>query len=239
MFTGIVEEVGRLRSLRRSSGGAELDISCRRVGEDLRPGESVAVNGVCLTVVRAGGDGFVAQVMPETLRRTNLGGLAPGDPVNLERALPLGGRLGGHLVTGHVDATGTVISLRPEGEAIIMEVAAPAELAPYLAPRGSVAVDGVSLTIVDSVGGHFRTSLIPHTLAVTNLARRRPGDVVNLEVDVVARYVKHLLDAGTAPAPGEGGARTREARAGVRPGGQGTTPERGLTLERLREAGFL
>lgn len=217
MFTGIVEEVGRLRSLRRSSEGAELDISCRRVGEDLRPGDSIAVNGVCLTVVRADRGGFVAQAMPETLRRTNLGRLVPGEPVNLERALPLGGRLGGHLVTGHVDATGTVTSMRPEGDAVLMEVSAPPDLHPYLAPRGSVAVDGVSLTIVASGGGRFRVSLIPHTLAVTNLGRRRPGDAVNLEVDILARYVRHLLEALTA----------------------GTAENGGVTWERLREAGFV
>ncbi|MDI6894873.1 MAG: riboflavin synthase [Bacillota bacterium] len=218
MFTGIVEEVGRLRSLRQSSAGADLEISCRRVGEDLRPGDSVAVNGVCLTVARAGGEGFVAQAMPETLRRTNLSRLVPGEAVNLERALPLGGRLGGHLVTGHVDATGTVAFMRPEGEAVIMDIAAPADLVPYLAPRGSVAVDGVSLTIVATEGGHFRVSLIPHTRAVTNLGGRRPGAVVNLEADVLARYVKHLLDARAAAAPEE---------------------EPGITLQRLREAGFL
>jgi riboflavin synthase len=217
MFTGIVEEVGRLRSLRRSSQGAELDISCRRVGEDLRPGDSMAVNGVCLTVVRADGQGFVAQAMPETLRRTNLGRLVPGALVNLERALPLGGRVGGHLVTGHVDATGTVTSMRPEGDAVLMEVSAPRDLLPYLAPRGSVAVDGVSLTIVACEGDHFQVSLIPHTLAVTNLGHRRPGDAVNLEVDILARYVRHLLEVLTTGAP----------------------QSAGVTWERLREVGFV
>jgi riboflavin synthase len=217
MFTGIIEEVGRLRSLRRSSEGAELDVSCRRVREDLRPGDSVAVNGVCLTAVRADGEGFVAQVMPETLRRTNLGRLVPGALVNLERALPLGGRVGGHLVTGHVDATGVVTSMRSEGDAVLMEVTGPAELFPYLAPRGSVAVDGVSLTVVACEGDRFRVSLIPHTLAVTNLGCRRPGDAVNLEVDILARYVRHLLEFMATGVPANGG----------------------ITWERLREAGFV
>lgn len=204
-----------------------MEVSCRRVWEDLRPGDSVAVNGVCLTVVRAGSGRFVVQAMPETLRRTNLEHLAPGDGVNLERSLSLGGRLGGHLVTGHVDATGTVASLRPDGDAVIMDIATPPELLPYLAPRGSVAVDGVSLTIAgtrrDPGGeqGRFWVSLIPHTRAVTNLGRRKPGDVVNLEVDILARYVKHLLQLA-----GEGA-------------GRGSGEEGGISVERLREVGFL
>lgn len=193
MFTGIVEEIGEVREVRGSAQGAEADIACRRVREGLAEGDSVAVNGVCLTASRLTPAGFVAHIMPETFRRTNLAALSPGEGVNLERALASGGRLGGHLVTGHVDGVGRVRGLRPEGTAVVVTVTAPPEVLRYLVPRGSVAVDGVSLTVVEVEEDAFRVSLIPHTLSRTVLGRRRPGDLVNLEADILARYVERLL----------------------------------------------
>ena len=217
MFTGLIEEVGRIERIDRGDLWARLEVRAQKVLADLARGDSIAVNGVCLTVTAFGEHTFTAEVMAETLARTNLGKLATGSRVNLERALPLGGRLGGHLVSGHVDGVGTIAARQPRGPAVLLFVRAPAELWPYLVAKGSVAVDGVSLTIVACEGGRFRVSLIPHTLAVTNLGRRRPGDAVNLEVDILARYVRHLLESLTSRGAGDGG----------------------VTWERLREAGFL
>lgn len=221
MFTGLVEETGQVRSVQRTGRSLHLTVQARRVLEGLRPGDSVAVNGVCLTVVRCGGDAFTADVMPETYQRTNLRFLTPGSLVNLERAMALGDRLGGHIVQGHVDGTGTIEAMVPDEIAVRMTVKAPPEVLRYLVPKGSVAIDGISLTVVDAGTDRFQVSLIPHTVAVTNLSRRRPGDVVNLEADILAKYVERLL-AGHLPA--------ESPTAGAR--------QSGLTEAFLRKHGF-
>lgn len=194
MFTGIVEEVGRVRELARRGGGAVLAVDCATVVADARPGDSVSVNGCCVTVTPLPtGGGFTADLMGETLRRTGLGALAPGARVNLERALRVDGRLGGHLVQGHVDGAARVLAVEPQGEWTVLRVALPSALAPYVAEKGSVAVDGTSLTVMGLTDDAFEVGLIPHTLAVTALGDRRQGDLVNLEVDVLAKYVQRIL----------------------------------------------
>ena len=185
MFTGIVEERGAFTGRR----GGRFRFAAATVLEDARIGASIAVNGTCLTVVDVGEGWWEADVVEETLSRTTLGSLAPGDPVNLERPLRLSDRLGGHLVQGHVDGMGDVVAPPPE-----LVVHPPAHLLRYVAEKGSVAVEGVSLTVARVTGDSFTVAVIPHTAAVTNLGRLRTGDRVNLEVDLVARYVARLLE---------------------------------------------
>jgi riboflavin synthase len=195
MFTGIVEELGSVRAVAPRAGGARLEIAAS-VGllEDARLGDSIAVNGCCLTVVERGDDWWAADAVEETLRRTCLGQLRPGDPVNLERPVRLSDRLGGHLVQGHVDAVGCIGArdIGPDGSASL-KVETPGSLLRYMVEKGSVAVDGVSLTIVQVEPDGFSVALIPHTLAVTTLGRKPIGGAVNLEVDLVAKYVERLL----------------------------------------------
>jgi riboflavin synthase len=190
LFTGIVEEVGTVKSV--SSG--KLTVSASAVLEGTRLGDSVAVNGTCLTVSALDAGSFSVDVMPETLKRTNLGHLHPGSSVNLERALMVGGRVGGHLVQGHVDATGTVASLVSEGKAIIAKFAAPPEVLRYVVEKGFIAVDGVSLTVVGYDKSSFSVSLVGYTLKSTVLGSRKVGDQVNLEVDIIAKYVEKLRE---------------------------------------------
>ena len=185
MFTGIVEELGRLRS--RDAG--RLVIEASLVLADLKVGDSVAHNGCCLTVVEVGEGSYAVDAVEETFRRTNLGDLRPGDPVNLERPVRLADRLGGHLVQGHVDAVGVIRSPAPS-----LEVGVPADLRRYLVEKGSVTVDGCSLTVVKVLTDSFTVAVIPHTASVTTLGQRGPGDRVNLEVDVIAKYVERLLE---------------------------------------------
>lgn len=198
MFTGIVEELGRVRTIAPREGGARLELACTEVIGDAAIGDSIAVNGCCLTVVELGEGWWAADAQIETLDRTTLGTLVAGDPVNLERPLRLGDRLGGHLVLGHVDGVGEVTAVEPlpDGSTRIV-VRAPAALAPYLVEKGSVTVDGASLTITTvrdtDAGTEFGVALIPHTLAVTTLGVRRPGDRVNLEADMIAKHVERLL----------------------------------------------
>jgi riboflavin synthase len=195
MFTGIVEAMGEVAAIERLPEGARLRVRVGGLLEGARVGESVAVAGVCLTMVDVGDGAFAADLAAETLRRTTLGRLRPGDAVNLERPLRLADRLGGHVVQGHVDGVGTITQVRPDGDGAWMEIEAPAALAPYIAEKGSIAVDGVSLTVAGlSDGSRFAVALIPHTLAVTTLGRRRPHDEVNLEVDILAKYVERLLE---------------------------------------------
>jgi riboflavin synthase len=194
MFTGIVEELGRVRAVTPNEGGARLEIEAATVLADAAVGASVAVNGCCLTVVELGDSWWAADAVTETLRRTNLGALAPGDPVNLERPLRLADRLGGHLVQGHVDATGTLRARTPQPDgSVLVRFAAPAEVMRYVVHKGSITVDGVSLTVAATHDDGFGVAVIPHTLAVTTLGARAPGDTVNLECDVVAKYVERLL----------------------------------------------
>ena len=188
MFTGIIEEVGAVRA----THPGKLTISATRVTEDTKEGDSISINGACLTVTEISDDSFSVDVMPETLRRTNLGLLQPGDKVNLERALAVGGRLGGHFVQGHVDETGRVISITPEEEALLVRFEAPQEIMRYIVRKGFIAVDGVSLTVVECNTSSFEVSLVAFTQQTTNLASKRPGDVVNLEVDIIAKYVERL-----------------------------------------------
>ena len=195
MFTGIIEELGEVLALDGDAGGARLRVRARAVLDGARIGESIAVNGVCLTITALQDGAFTVDLSAETLRRTTLGALRAGDPVNLERPLRLDQRLGGHIVQGHVDGVGTIAATRPEGGGIWMEITLPPELTPYLAEKGSVAVDGVGLTVAAIAhGARFAVALIPHTLAVTTLGRRRPGDQVNIEVDILAKYVERLLE---------------------------------------------
>jgi riboflavin synthase len=190
MFTGIAEEIGIVKETSRD----RLAFEAHKVLEGTKVGDSIAVNGVCLTVVSLENYGFSVNVMPETLRCTNLGRLHYSDQVNLERALVLGGRLGGHLVLGHVDDTGEVMDVTSEESARIMRISAPAKLMPYIVDKGFIAVDGVSLTIVDLDDFSFVVSLVAYTMEHTTLGGKRPGDVVNLEVDILAKYVECLKE---------------------------------------------
>ncbi|MEU3355436.1 riboflavin synthase [Streptomyces sp. NPDC037389] len=205
MFTGIVEELGEVVAVEEfgdspsaTAGGipsrsARFRLRGPLVTEDAKHGDSIAVNGVCLTVVDTADGEFTADVMAETLKRSSLGALATGSRVNLERPMALGGRLGGHLVQGHVDGTGTVVERVPGEHWEIVKVALPAPLARYVVEKGSITVDGVSLTVVEAGDDFFTVSLIPTTLALTTLGIKQPGDPVNLEVDVLAKYVERLL----------------------------------------------
>ncbi len=194
MFTGIVEEMGRVLRLVPAEQGIRLDVEGPLVSAGLAVGDSIAVNGVCLTVVATTTTGFSADVVKETLDRTNLGHLQPESTVDLERPMPASGRFDGHIVQGHVDGVGRVVHLSPEGEGVRMTITMPDRLQRFAVEKGSVTVDGVSLTIAELVAGGFVVALIPHTLAVTVLGHRQPGDLVNLEVDVIAKYVERLLE---------------------------------------------
>ncbi len=198
MFSGLVTAVGSVRSMRRGSGGGRLDVAGTLPGEPLARGESVAVAGACLTVAAATAAGFEADLSPETLARTTLGALRAGSRVNLERALRLGDRVGGHLVLGHVDATAPVVALTPDRQFSTLRVALPKALGAEVADKGSVAVDGVSLTVARLGDGWFEVALIPSTLAATTLGALHAGDLVNLETDVIAKYVRRAL-AGERP----------------------------------------
>lgn len=193
MFTGIVEEKGRVVSMHPADQGMRLVIEGPLVAADVGVGDSIAVNGVCLTVVECSSSEFAADVVNETLKRTNLGGLRPGSGVDLERPMPASGRFDGHIVQGHVDAVGRVERLAAEGESVRMTITVPETVSRFTVEKGSVTVDGVSLTIAGLTDDGFEVALIPHTLAVTVLGERRPGDLVNLETDVIAKYVERLL----------------------------------------------
>jgi len=190
MFSGIVEEVGRIVSWKEP----RLTIRARKVMDDLKVSDSISVNGTCLTVVARTEDTFTVDLSPETLRRTNLGVLKEGDGVDLERALAVGARMGGHIVQGHVDGTGQVLRILPEAQDMVMMwFSAPERLMSYIVEKGFIAVDGISLTVVNKEGLSFSVAVIPYTLKNTVLGERRPGDVVNLEVDILAKYVESLL----------------------------------------------
>lgn len=190
MFTGIVEEVGRVQSVTRNRFG----FAARKVLEGTKPGDSIAVNGACLTATEIGPGTFAVEIMPETLRRTSMGSLRPGDPVNLERALRVGDRLGGHFVQGHVDDIGRILSIAPEQEAILMRVSAPDSIMRYIVEKGFIAVEGVSLTVITRDTGSFTVSLVGYTRDHTTLGRKRTGDPVNLEADIIAKYVEQLAN---------------------------------------------
>ena len=197
MFTGLIRELGKVVSLAPMAGGMRLEVTMETKGEGSPTvGDSVAVNGACLTIVEVGSGRVVMEVSPETLTRTNLGTLKPGDVVNLERALRVGDALDGHLVLGHVDDTVSLLEVRREGEFYLFRFSLPPHLARYVTEKGSVALDGISLTVRGLAGDSFTVAVIPHTYRNTNLQFRRPGDKLNLEVDVVARYVERLMGGG-------------------------------------------
>ena len=201
MFTGIVEELGEVIAVIPQAESARVTIRGPVVMADARIGGSIAVNGVCLTIAAAdpGGTTFTADVMAETLRRSCLAELTPGSPVNLERPVTLADRLGGHLVQGHVDGTGSIVSRQPSEHWDVVRISLPETIARYVVEKGSITVDGVSLTVVDVTDSWFSVSLIPATLEVTTLGRKQVGEAVNLEVDVVAKYVERLLAGGVEP----------------------------------------
>jgi len=194
VFTGLVEEVGTVRSVTPVGNGARVEIGAALVLTDVEMGASIAVNGCCLTVVDWGDGWWAADAVPETLSRTNLGALGPGDPVNLERPLPANGRYGGHVVQGHVDGTGAVQRIEQlDDGSYLFTFSLPAELGVYVVEKGSIAVDGISLPVADVTPTTFSIAIIPHTHAVTAMGRRRVGDTVNVEADVLAKYVERLV----------------------------------------------
>jgi riboflavin synthase len=193
MFTGIIEELGNVVALEDQGDAVRLTVHGPLVTSDAGEGDSIAVNGCCLTVVTTEDGAFTADVMHETLAKTSLGAFEPGTRVNLERAVTPATRLGGHIVQGHVDGTGTVVSRTPSEHWEVVEISVPAELERYLVAKGSITVDGISLTVVEVKSDSFTVSLIPETLARTTLGFKQPGDVVNLEVDVIAKYVEKMV----------------------------------------------
>lgn len=232
MFTGIVEELGSLRGISVGSQTAQVRVGADKVLEGTQIGDSILTDGICLTVTALAPGGFTADAMPETVRRTTLSARRPGDRLNLERSLRADSLLGGHLVTGHVDGVGTVRSVEQEQNALVVTFAAPAEVTALCVPRGSVAVNGVSLTIVAAGDDFVRVSLIPHTADATNLSALVTGVQVNLEADMIARYVRAFLVRMAS-----GAASTADESGGLTPvpGGEAG----GLTWEKLGEAGFL
>jgi len=220
MFTGIVEELGRVQSIAAGSRSARLTIECSKVLDGVQLGDSIAVNGVCLTVTAFNDRSFSVDVMAETLKRSNLGSLVPGERVNLERALRLSDRLGGHLVSGHIDGVGTLLREEWEDFARVLEISAPPNVLRYTIEKGSVAVDGISLTVVKLTEKSFFVSLIPHTQSITTLGFKKIGDTVNLEGDIIGKYVERLMFA-----------RQQEGTAGSSSGK--------LTLEFLAAKGFI
>jgi riboflavin synthase len=201
MFTGIIEELGHIRAIERRGEDARIVIEARTVTEGSRDGDSISVNGVCLTALEVKPDSFAADVSKETLFRSTLGDLKEGSPVNLERAVTPATRLGGHIVQGHVDARGEFLSAENHGDSWTFRFAYPKEVARYLVFKGSVAVEGISLTIAELTDGQFDIAIIPKTFEVTNFSQLKPGDKVNLEVDVIAKYVERILLERGNPAP--------------------------------------
>lgn len=193
MFTGIVEEIGTVEELSEVGGGWSLTVQASTVLEDTGLGDSLAVNGVCLTVTNMTDSAFTVGLSPETLRRTNLGDLRPGDRVNLERSLALNGRIGGHFVQGHIDGTGVIRAFRPEGDSLWVTVAAPGELLRYIVPKGYIAVDGTSLTVVDVLEDAFTFMLVAYTQQHITLPHKPVGSRVNLEVDILGKYIERLI----------------------------------------------
>jgi riboflavin synthase len=216
MFTGLVEELGSVASMRRGSKSVQITIKANKVLTDVKLGDSIAVNGTCLTVVEYTADHFTADVMPETVDRTVLAALKNGDRVNLERTLAVGDRLGGHIVTGHIDGVGQILAKTRHDNAIIIRIQAPEKVMKYIIEKGSVAIDGISLTVVACTDEEFSVSLIPHTAAVTTLGIKKPGDMVNLETDILGKYVERFF--------------SRDQKM--------STPTKGITMDFLAENGY-
>lgn len=193
MFTGIIEEVGSVASIRKGAHSCVLTVNASRVLEDVHLGDSIATNGVCLTVTSFTSHSFSADVMHETLNRSSLGSLHIGSPVNLERAMLAGGRFGGHIVSGHIDGVGTISSIKEDDNAVWYTVEAPSNILCYIIEKGSITLDGISLTVAKVTNSNFSVSIIPHTRVQTNLASKKVGDVLNLENDLVGKYVERLM----------------------------------------------
>lgn len=195
MFTGLIEEIGTMKSISRKGEAMVLGIAASKIMDGMKLGDSIAVNGVCLTATSFESSSFTVDVMPQTYRHTNLKDLAPGSRVNLERAMAAGGRFGGHIVQGHVDGIGTILDVRRDQNAVVYTIApSNEEMFKFIIPQGSITIDGISLTVVQASEGKFTISIIPHTLSETILAIKRAGDCVNLECDVLGKYVDHLLN---------------------------------------------
>ena len=208
MFTGIIEETGVIRALSMSGHSGEIRIRANKVLEQTKIGDSIAVNGICLTVTSLSADGFTADIMPETVSRSSMKTAAAGDKVNLERAMAADGRFGGHIVSGHIDGTGTIREMSRDENAVWVRIQAGPEILRYIVEKGSITIDGISLTVARVTGQDFSVSIIPHTGEETTLLSRREGDIVNLETDIIAKYTEKLL--GLAP----GGSRS-SAEAGT------------------------
>lgn len=193
MFTGIIEEVGHIKKLDFGTASVKITISASTVLQDVNLGDSIAVNGTCLTVTHYTNNSFTADVMPESVRKTSLSELKTGSPVNLERALQLTSRLGGHIVSGHIDGTGKILKKTPEDNAIIVSINADKSILRYIVKKGSVTIDGISLTVVDVDDNKFSVSLIPHTASITTIGSKGPGLLVNIETDILGKYVEKLL----------------------------------------------
>lgn len=218
MFTGLVEEVGTMQGLARGSKKCVLTVGCHKVLEGTQIGDSILTNGICLTVTNMGANYFTADVMNETLARSDLGTTRPGSPLNLERAMPADGRFGGHIVSGHIDDVGTIAKIEEDDNAVWFTVDAEKSLLHYVVEKGSIAMDGISLTVAYVDDKCFKVSLIPHTREVTNLASKRVGDPLNLETDIIGKYVEKFVTGGPAPA--------------------GKEEPSGLTMDFLRANGF-
>ena len=202
MFTGIIEEVGTVSRVQHSCNASFIEIQAKKVLEDVHLGDSIAVNGVCLTVTHFGGGVFRADVMNETLNRSSLGSLTNGSPVNLERAMAANGRFGGHIVSGHIDGTGIITDIKNDGIAVWYTVSAAPELLRYIVEKGSIAIDGISLTVAKVTDTSFSVSIIPHTAAQTILSTKKTGDTVNLENDIIAKYAEKLMKPAETPKTG-------------------------------------
>lgn len=220
MFTGIIEEVGKITAVIKGQRSSQLWVQGAVIIDDLKLGDSVAVNGVCLTVSQLRGNKWMADVMSETLNRSNLGDLKGGSAVNLERAMPANGRFGGHMVAGHIDGTGHIVQITKDDNAVIFEIKAPPKIRRYIIEKGSIAIDGISLTVIEITVDSFKVSIIPHTVKQTILGIKKPGDLVNLENDLVGKYIESLL---LNPSP-------KTDRNQEKTGG--------LTIDFLTEAGF-
>lgn len=197
MFTGIIEEVGVIRALSMSGHSGEISIRADKVLEQTKIGDSIAVNGICLTVTSLSADGFTADIMPETVSRSSMKAAAAGDRVNLERAMAADGRFGGHIVSGHIDGTGTIREMDRDENAVWVRIQAGPEILRYIVEKGSITIDGISLTVARVTGQDFSVSIIPHTGEETTLLSRREGDTVNLETDIIAKYTEKLLGIGS------------------------------------------
>lgn len=241
MFTGIVEEVGTIASIRKGAHSCVLTVKAHTVLEDVHLGDSIATNGVCLTVTQFSPTTFSADVMHETLNRSSLGALRAGSAVNLERAMAADGRFGGHIVSGHIDGTGKISRIEADDNAIWYTIQTPPDILRYIVEKGSIAIDGISLTVARVDSASFSVSIIPHTRAQTNLASKQVGDVVNLENDIIGKYVDHLLTVGPVEAYGN---KYREAQkaSGARGAtgvqSSGTLASAGISEAFLRECGF-